>query len=735
MITDTSSSRDTDAGANALAFTFSDLVAGYITNYDPATDQVELRTSDGRPFVARLTATTVAEMLRNLGEAYVDAGAQVRDLLQPGRFIHVYGIFYPGEAGGTAFEAKHIVLFGRAADEYRFESPDWWQQQIRRIADFYIQAEFGTAAADFRAYRTDLSVLGTKVQSNRQETDTISRLVYGLATAHLLTGVQSYLDAAVAGAKYMIEHFCSVDRNQKIAYWYHAIDLLPDGTERKIFASEFGDDYNAVPCYEQIYALAGLTQVYRLTGDPKLREIIDLTINLFEKYFRDTTTVPDGTPRGGYYSHIDPVTFDPLSPALDTGGHTNANRKNWNSVGDHIPAYLINLYLATGDERYADLLEDDCDTITKHFPDYENSPFVQEKFFGDWSKDQAYGQQQNRAIVGHNLKIAWNLMRFNSARPKAEYVALAEKIAALMPAVGLDAQRGGWYDMVERVIKPGERFHRLVWHDRKAWWQQEQGILAYLILEGVFGKPEYTKQAREGAAFYNACMLDTGAGGVYFNVLANGIPYELGGERSKGSHSMAMYHSAELAFLSAVYGNLLRHNEPMDLFFQPEPGAFGGVLRVSPDLLPPKSVRIMQVWVNGQEHHDFDQLGLTVTLPNDGKIQTVRVRMVPIATSFSADILDVSGNRAEISLAGSLGPDGVPILAEQLDAALNAGATSIVLDLTDLVYMDPQGARHIVVAQQHRGFTLAITDAKGQVAQTLKDSQLDEELVMAGGLS
>jgi mannose/cellobiose epimerase-like protein (N-acyl-D-glucosamine 2-epimerase family) len=720
--------------SNTLDFTFSDLVAGYVTSYDPDSDVVELSTSDGRPYSVTLTSTTVAEMLRNLGEGYNDATAQLRGLMQPGRFIHVYGTFYPSEPNGTAFEAKHVMLFGRAADEYRFESQDWWLRQIRMIADFYLESEFGAGATsfDYRGYRTDLSTLGSKTQSTRQETDTISRLVYGLATAHLLSGKQSYLDAAVAGAHYMIDHLCCVDRNQQIAYWYHGITVSPDGTERKIFASEFGDDFNAIPCYEQIYALAGLTQVFRLTGDPKIREVIDLTVNLFDKYFKDTTTFSDSTPRRGYYSHIDPVTFDPLSPALDDGVRSNRDRKNWNSVGDHIPAYLINLFLATGDERYADMLEDQCDTITKYFPDYDNSPFVQEKFFGDWTKDQKYGGQQNRAIVGHNLKIAWNLMRVNSARPKAEYVAFAEKIAELMPTVGGDRQRGGWYDMVERVTKPGETFHRLVWHDRKAWWQQEQGILAYLILGGVFGKPEYAKQARESSAFYNAWMLDTGAGGVYFNVLANGIPFELGGERSKGSHSMAMYHSAELAFLAGVYTNLLSHNQPMDFFFRPQPGAFGGVLRVSPDLLPPKSLKIMQVWVNGHEHRDFDPVGLTVQLPRSQAPQVVRVRLAPVAVTFSADTLDTTGGTARIALAGTLGADDLAKLREQVEAALSANCDTITIDATDLVYLDPQAVRYLTVTKQHQDFALEIIGAKGQVEQQVQDSELYQELVTAG---
>ena len=74
---------------------------------------------------------------------------------------------------------------------------------------------------------------------------------------------------------------------------------------------------------------------------------------------------------------------------------------------------------------------------------------------------------------------------------------LARKIAEMMPAVGSDRQRGGWYDVMERELKAGEKMHRFAWHDRKAWWQQEQAILAYLILHGMHEKPEYVKLARE----------------------------------------------------------------------------------------------------------------------------------------------------------------------------------------------------------------------------------------------
>ena len=94
------------------------------------------------------------------------------------------------------------------------------------------------------------------------------------------------------------------------------------------------------------------------------------------------------------------------------------------------------------------------------------------------------------------------------------------------------------------------------------------------------------------------------------------MPYLLGTERLKGSHSMSMYHSAELCYLATVYTNLLITGQPLDLYFKPRPDAWKDrVLRVSPDILPPGSIKIEQVWIDGQPSSDFDADKLTVTLP------------------------------------------------------------------------------------------------------------------------
>ncbi|MEO0969167.1 MAG: AGE family epimerase/isomerase, partial [Cyanobacteria bacterium J06639_18] len=490
------------------------------------------------------------------------------------------------------------------------------------LGKFYLKAQFGDGEYNYRNYRTSLSLSGQQSNSNfRQETDTISRLVYGFASAFMMTGNDSFLKAAERGTEYLREHMRFVDLDEGIVYWYHGIDVQGE-REQKIFASEFGDDYDAIPAYEQIYALAGPIQTYRCTGDPRIMDDTEKTIKLFNEFFLDKGE------HGGYFSHIDPVMLDPLS---DTLGR-NKGTKNWNSVGDHAPAYLINLWLATGKQEYADMLEYTFDTIEKRFPDYDNSPFVQERFFQDWSHDTTWGWQQNRAVVGHNLKIAWNLMRMHSLKPKDSYVKLATKIADIMPGVGSDLQRGGWYDVVERLLAPGEKTHRFVWHDRKAWWQQEQSILAYLILAGIVKEDEYKRLSREASAFYNAWFLDLEEGGVYFNVLANGIPYLAGGnERGKGSHSMSGYHSFELCYLAAVYTNLLITRQPMDFYFKPIPGGFpDNILRVSPDILPPGSIKIAKCEIDGEPYSNFNAEALTVTLPKTDERVKVKVQIVPV---------------------------------------------------------------------------------------------------------
>jgi mannose/cellobiose epimerase-like protein (N-acyl-D-glucosamine 2-epimerase family)/anti-anti-sigma regulatory factor len=668
-----------------MRFTFSDTIAGYVTHVETDNDSFGLRTADEREFSCYLTPTASGQVARNLGEPYQDVTSRIQEMLVPGRYVFAHGLFYPQDEG-YRFEVHWVQFPVARSTEYVFEAPDWWINQARAAADFNLRGQFPDGTYDWRNYRTKLYLNGTKTPDYlgpdfRQESDTMSRLVYEFATAYLLTGEERFLEAAESGTNYLRDHMRGTDTAKGIVYWYHAIDV--QGTnERKVFASESGDEYDAIAAYEQVYALVGPAQLYRITGDPRIRDDIEKTITLFQHFYKDEQY-------GGYFSCLDPVTLDPRSDMLGQ----NRARKTWNSVGDHVPAYLINLVLASGEPRFGDFLVELADTIEQHFPQ-EDSPFVQERFYEDWSPDREWGWQQNRAIVAHDLKIAWNLMRVYHYRANDAYLKLAEKIANTMPAVGMDYQRGGWYDAVERTPP-----YRLVWHDRKAWWQQEQAILAYLILAGSLGNEEYRRHGRESAAFYNTFFLDHDDGGIFFEVLANGFPYLLGDRRLKGNHSTG-YHSVELCYLACVYTNLLLTKQPLELHFKPKPASFpDGVLRVAPDLLPPGSIYLSDVWLNDQPYTDFDRDALTVRLPETDQDVRIRVRLAPTVDIFDSRYERANGI-AKITLRGSLTEDQVPAFRRELERAVADGVERIVLLVDDLLDMSGDALRELLFLRQ-----------------------------------
>jgi anti-anti-sigma regulatory factor len=253
---------------------------------------------------------------------------------------------------------------------------------------------------------------------------------------------------------------------------------------------------------------------------------------------------------------------------------------------------------------------------------------------------------------------------------------------------------------MDRTLKDGQTVHRFSFHDRKAWWQQEQAVLAYLILAGSLGNPEHLRLARESAAFYNAMFLDHDEGGVYFNVLASGLPYLVGNERLKASHSMSGYHSIEICYLATVYTNLLLTQEPLELHFKPKPVSFpDGVLRVAPDLLPPGRVRLTDVWVNDEPYADFDADAMTVHLPPGQEVK-VRVRVSPSADRFDARYEYVNGV-SRLTLRGVIDPEHLPAFRRHLEHLAADKPSRCVLLVEAIARISDEAVRELALFRQN----------------------------------
>jgi hypothetical protein len=93
---------------------------------------------------------------------------------------------------------------------------------------------------------------------------------------------------------------------------------------------------------------------------------------------------------------------------------------------------------------------------------------------------------------------------------------------------------------------------------------------------------------------------------------------------------MSGYHSIELTYLAAVYTKLLNTKQPLDLYFKPVINGFENkTLRVQPDILPPGSVRVSDVWIDDVPWKKFDAEKFTIELPNLDYRPKIKVRLVP----------------------------------------------------------------------------------------------------------
>ena len=139
---------------------------------------------------------------------------------------------------------------------------------------------------------------------------------------------------------------------------------------------------------------------------------------------------------------------------------------------------------------------------------------------------------------------------------------------------------------------------------------------------------------------------------------------------------------------------------------------------------------IGQVWINGVEHHDFDATNLTVQLPETGGPLKVRVRLAPTGVRFSAGIVEVVAGTATISLCGELDDRAVPVLLEQIDAAVKQGSQSIVFQAEDVTGVSAAALRALVYQKQQLGanFDITFQGASHGVVDVIAASGLGEEI-------
>jgi hypothetical protein len=625
-------------------------------------------------------------------KALWDAKWQLLKYIRPNVMVSIRGVSSQNE-DDFSLSARAVTLMHSDPDRYGWEDTHWWLQQIGVLFEQWMDVLFDNKREltenDFSYfYRTNLDFLGGKTSNDTQECATMSRFLYGLSSSYLLTGNSRAFSAASACAKYLVNAFSTLTHDHMYCFW--KFGRTHDGKSvRDIISSQNGDDLGSYALYEQIYALAGLTQYYRITQDTNILFYITRSINAFEKFFYDEKREGDPcfTGAGGYFSHIDPVTMRPDSPSLKQ----NHMRKNWNSIGDHIPAYLVNLLLsidplpvAAESDSWKQLLKlcrkilDECvENIITHFPPQDDSKFVNERFHADWSVDHEWGWQQNRGIVGHNLKISWNLTRCGhyyayiadqsrhegDKEQENKYLDLskrcydvAQKLGKNMEEVGVDLIRGGIYDALERNPTNGMP-SEFAWETTKDFWQQEQAILAYYILSGIPNEYQTQKDdkrflefARYCTMFWNVFFIDQENRKIYFRTTESGTPVIQDGYGIQGGHAIAGYHSFELNYLAHIYirtyiAKAAGQDESFCLSFRPSNCDGVKTLNVLPDFFRPGDLKIIGIKFNGTPQSIRDSARFQIDIENIEPVTEIEVEFMPIRRETASEEVRIRKER------------------------------------------------------------------------------------------
>ena len=214
-----------------------------------------------------------------------------------------------------------------------------------------------------------------------------------------------------------------------------------------------------------------------------------------------------------------------------------------------------------------------------------------------------------------------------------------------MAVAGIDQVRGGCFDAVERQPRAGYPIE-FAWSNTKDFWQQEQAVLAYLIIYGRSGNPDHLALAREMMAFWNQYFLDHDNRGVNFRVTADGVPVIQGDYSVKAGHAVAGYHSFELNYLAHTY--ICTYVQPKAkaetltgkatfpttdhnfcLFFRPNKDARHKTLNVLPDFMPPGALQIRSITINGVAKPDFNPDKFQIVLDPDELGAQVIVEFCP----------------------------------------------------------------------------------------------------------
>ena len=306
-----------------------------------------------------------------------------------------------------------------------------------------------------------------------------ARILWTFSSAYRILKKSEYLRTAERSKDYLLNNF--VDRKYGGVYWL--IDHsggMKDGKKQ---------------IYAQAFAIYGLTEYYRVTGDQIcLDKAIDL-FRLIEKYSYDNEL-------DGYFEAFSRewgITDDLRLSTKD------ANEKKTMNTHLHVLEAYTNLYRIWKDEflkkRLSGLITIFTDKIVN------NQTYNLNMFF-----DEEWNDKTDLVSYGHNIESSWLI--YEAAQVLGDKV-LTDKVKGICLKIA-DASKAG-------IMKDGSMIYEKFFNTGRIdsdrhWWVQAETVVGFLNAYEISDKNQYLDLSLSAWRFISEHIIDRNNGEWYWSV-------------------------------------------------------------------------------------------------------------------------------------------------------------------------------------------------------------------------
>lgn len=430
----------------------------------------------------------------------------------------------------------------------------WRKQALDDIIPYWTKYARDTV---FGAFCTNLDAVWGYHEDTRKYPSMISRHIFSYSVAYLLSGDEKYLNIARETKDFLIDHAW----DKEYGGWFDVLDEQGNPLEK------------TKSLFIQAYAITGLTMYYLVTHDHDVFRYIEQSNTSLETKAWDVIN-------GGYFNRMTREW-----EVLD-------ERKILASQLAPVSGYLLYLSLCAGDKKYLDQAAKIMNVVCSHAFCSE-SGWATETFDRNWN--DASGELE-KINIGHNLEIAWILMRLRLLANDPSDEPIAEALGQNLRQYGFSEETGIWFTNIKKE-DPGAH------DDFTYWWVQAYGNMYNLCSFRTSGKEVSLSDFEKGARFWDSYFIDRKNGDTFFSVLQSGEIKD----SIKANPFKASYHSMEHCLLNFAYLHLWVNREPVELHFLVNTKVHGDTLY--PLFMEDRSIKINQAFY----YENTDKIPLKIT--------------------------------------------------------------------------------------------------------------------------